>query len=171
MTTRVVSPSPAGWPVTGEKVRVTTLKSESRERGVVVQTDAEFLTVSIGSGMAPVRIALASIERLEVARGRRTAAKEGALWGGVVAAALGALAVAGIGEALCENATSCGASAEGYLVGIGIFGAAGAGLGALAGLAIKTDRWERVPLDRLRVGIRPVADGAGVQVSLGWGRR
>lgn len=163
--------APSGWPATGEKVRVTTLTGRSLEKGVVVHTDAEFLTVSLGSGQSPVRIPLASIERLEVARGRRTAAKEGALWGVVVGAVLGGLAVAGIGEALCENATNCGASAEGYLVGVGIFGAAGAGVGALTGLAIKKDRWVRVPVDRVRVEIRPVPAGAGVQGSLRWGGR
>ena len=62
-------------------------------------------------------------------------------------------------------------SAEGYLVGVGIFGAAGAGVGALTGLAIKKDRWVRVPVDRVRVGIRAVPAGAGVQVSLRWGGR
>ena len=163
--------APPEWPVAGERVRVTTLNGGSREKGVVVQTDAEFLTISLGSGQSPVRIPLASIERLEVARGRRTAAKEGALWGGVVGGVLGGLAVFGIGQALCENATSCGASMEGFLVGMGVVGAAGAGVGALAGLAVKKDRWERVPVDRVRVGIRPVTDGVGVQVSLGWGRR
>ena len=31
--------------------------------------------------------------------------------------------------------------------------------------------WERVPVDSLRMEIGPVPAGAGVQVSLGWGRR
>ena len=163
--------APSGWPITGEKVRVTTLAGRSREMGVIVQTDAESLTVSLGSGQSPVRIPLASIERLEVARGRRTTARAGACYGGLVGAVLGGLAVAGLGEALCENASDCGASAEGYLVGVGIFGAAGAGVGALTGLAIKTDRWERLPVDRVRVGIRPAPGGASVQVSLAWGAR
>jgi len=163
--------APSGWPATGEKVRVRRLRGQDSEKGVVVQTDAEFLTVSLGSGQPPVRIPLASIERLEVARGRRRAAPEGAVLGGVVGAVLGGLAVAGIGEALCENATNCGASAEGYLVGMGILGAAGAGVGALTGLAVKVDRWERVRVHRVRVGIRPARAGAGVRVSLGWGGR
>ena len=160
--------APFASPGAGEKVRVTTLRGRNLQTGVVVESDAEFLTVSLGSGRSPVRIPLGSIERLEVARGRRMAAKEGALWGGVVGAVLGGLAAAGIGEAMCENATNCGTSAEGYLVGIGIFGAAGAGVGALTGLAFKTDRWVRVPIDRVRVGIKPVPSGAGVQVSLRW---
>jgi hypothetical protein len=163
--------APSGWPATGEKIRVTTLRGRGRQTGVVVQTDAGFLTVSLGSGRSPVRIPVASIERLEVARGRRTAAKEGAQWGGLVGAVLGGLAVNALGAALCENARGCGASAEAHLVGVGLFGTAGAGVGALTGLAIKTDRWERVPVDRIRVGMTPVPAGAGIQVSLGWGRR
>lgn len=125
--------------------------------------------MSLGSGQSPVRIPLASIKRLEVARGQRRAAKEGAFLGGLVGAVLGGLAVAGLGEALCENASNCGASAEGYLVGVGIVGAAGAGVGALTGLAIKTDRWERFPVDGVQVGMRPAPGGAIVQVSLAWG--
>jgi hypothetical protein len=163
--------APSGLPVAGEKVRVTTLAGRSREKGVVVQTDAESLTVSLGSGQSPVRIPLASIERLEVARGRRTTAREGAAYGGLVGAVLGGLAVAGLAEALCDYGSDCSASAEGYLVGAGIFGAAGAGVGALTGLAIKTDRWERLPVDRVRVGIRPAPGGASAQVSLAWGGR
>jgi hypothetical protein len=163
--------APSGWPATGEKVRVTTLAGASREQGLVVQTDAEALTVSLGSGKPPLRIPLASIDRLEVARGRRRAVGEGALVGGLAGAALGGLAVAALAEALCEYDSDCSGSAEGYLVGIGVFGAAGAGVGALTGLAIKKDRWERLPVDRVRVGIRPAPAGASVQVSLAWGGR
>ena len=163
--------APSAWPVTGERVRLMTVGAETRQKGVVVQSDAEFLIVSLGSGQPPVRIPLASIERLEIARGRRTAAKEGALWGGVLGTVLGGLAVFGLSQAMCDYGSDCGGSMEAFLAGAGIFGAAGAGVGALAGLAVKTDRWERVPVDRVRVGIRPVAHGAGMQVSLGWGRR
>jgi len=47
-----------------------------------------------------------------------------------------------------------GALLGGALLG----GLAGAGLGALVGSTIKTDRWEPVPIDRLRVGVVPDRD-------------
>lgn len=164
--------APFGWPIAGEKVRVTTLAGRSREKGVVVQTDAETLTVSLGSGQPPVRIPLASVERLEVARGRRTTAREGALVGGLAGGVLAGLAVGGLMQALCENGSDCsGETARASLVGAAIVGTAGAGAGALIGLVIKTDRWERLPVNRVRVGIRPAPAGASVQVSLAWGGR
>jgi hypothetical protein len=164
--------APSGWPMTGEKVRVTTRAGRSPEKGVVVQTDAESLTVSLGSGRSPVQIPIASIERLEVARGRRTTARDGALVGGFAGAVLGGLAVGGLMHALCENGSDCsGETAQGALVGAGLFGTAGAGAGALIGLAIKTDRWERLPVNRVRVGILPAPAGASAQISLAWGGR
>jgi hypothetical protein len=40
-------------------------------------------------------------------------------------------------------------------------------LGALVGSTIKTDRWETVPLDDIRVGPSPVTpDGVAVSVTL-----
>ena len=162
---------PSEWPTTGDKVRVTARTGVDDKTGVVVQADAQSLTVSLGFKKPPVRIPLASIQRLEVARGRRTAAKEGAISGGIVGVVLGVAAVYVASHALCEYDTDCDASPQAYGLGIAAFAAGGAGLGALVGLAIKTDRWERVPVDRLRVAIRPVPAGAGVQLSLGWGRR
>src|SRR5688572_25391774 len=164
-------PGPSGWPDPGERVRLTTHKSEDREKGVVVATDAESLTVSLGSGKPPVRFAIASLERLEVARGRRSAAKEGAITGGILGGAFGVFAISVVSAVLCDNASGCDASAGAYLAGTGIFGAGGAGLGALVGLAIKKDRWERVPMSRVRVGLQPVRGGAGVGVSIAWGGR
>src|SRR5687767_7275404 len=162
---------PSTWPITGEKVRVRTVAGANHSKGVVVQTDAESLTVSLGSGRPPVRIPLASIERLKVARGRRSAAREGASIGGLTGAVLGGLAVAGLAHALCEYDSTCTGSWEGYAVGMGVLGAGGAGVGALAGLAIKKDRWERVPVTRVRVGVGPALAGAGLRVSLAWGGR
>ena len=74
----------------------------------------------------------------------------------------------GLGPMLCEGASNCGPSAEGYLVAMGTTGVVGAGVGALAGLAVKTTRWERVPVVRLQVAARPMRAGARVQVSLRW---
>ena len=167
----VADTPPSAVVAIGEKVRVTTRTGRDDRTGVVMAADAQSLTVSLGSGKPPVRIPLASVRKLEVARGRRTAVKEGAISGGLVGLVLGVLAVHTVSHALCENATDCDASPQGYGIGAGAFAAGGAGLGALVGLAIKTDRWETVPVDRVGVAIGPVPAGAGVQVSVGWGRR
>ena len=51
-------------------------------------------------------------------------------------------------------------AAGGALVGGALFGVIGAGIGTF----IKTDRWEEVPLDRLRVSFGPKRDGFAVGV-------
>ena len=43
----------------------------------------------------------------------------------------------------------------GALLGAGVGGA----LGGITGYFIKTDRWEEIPLDRLRVSLAPERDG------------
>ena len=45
------------------------------------------------------------------------------------------------------------------LIGGAGLGALGAGIGAIVGALIKTDRWEEVPLDRLRVSFVPQRGG------------
>jgi hypothetical protein len=45
------------------------------------------------------------------------------------------------------------------LLGAGALGLAGTVVGAFVGLSIKTERWEEVPLDQLRLGFAPQCDG------------
>jgi hypothetical protein len=48
-----------------------------------------------------------------------------------------------------------------------VFGAAGGLVGLGIGALFKTERWEEVPLDQLRVSVAPQPDGRlGVSVSL-----
>jgi hypothetical protein len=112
---------------------------------------------------------LASIDRLEVARGQRSAAREGALIGGAIGATLGGLAAAFFSALACDiPGGGCESSVEPYLVLAGGGAAAGAGLGALAGLTVRKERWEPVRLDRVRVGIAPARGGTGLQLTARW---
>lgn len=52
------------------------------------------------------------------------------------------------------------------LIGASFGGEIGILLGALAGLSSETERWEKVSLDRVRVGISPRRDGLAVSASL-----
>ena len=45
---------------------------------------------------------------------------------------------------------------------------AGALLGAGVGALVQTDRWQTVPLDRVRVTLTPARRGVGVAVSIGF---
>ncbi|MDH3457542.1 MAG: hypothetical protein OER90_11955 [Gemmatimonadota bacterium] len=108
---------------------------------------------------------LSSVSRLEVSRGRKSNAVKGlaigSVAGVVVGAVLGVVASTGSGETLCYWGTvECGASGA---AAFGVFGGlVGLGIGALS----KTERWEEVPLDRLRVSIVPQRDGFGIGASI-----
>ena len=130
----------------GDRVRVTTPDIE-RYDGTVQAIRGDFLTVDT------LTVPRASITRLEVHRGRKGQAHLGAAIGAV---ALGAAGVA-VGIAFCEG-FEC-PKGEGAAVG----GGAGVLVGGLLGLGIgaltKSDRWEEVPLDQLRVSFAPHRDG------------
>ena len=48
---------------------------------------------------------------------------------------------------------------ETAMLGAAIFGFGGVVFGALIGASSQTDRWEEVPLDRVRVSLGPQRDG------------
>ena len=63
---------------------------------------------------------------------------------------------------LCVSGSDLGLDcnfAGGFAVGFGIGFAGGALIGVAIGGFIKSDRWEEVPLDRLRVSVAPQVDG------------
>ena len=51
-------------------------------------------------------------------------------------------------------------------MGVVAVGAVGAGIGAGIGALSKTDKWEEVPLDQLRVSIVPRRDGFALGFSV-----
>ena len=110
--------------------------------------------------IVPVKCPVGSVTRVEMRQGRKSNVARGALIGlipGVVGGAFAGAHVARMEE------TRCPETFKGAVIGAGIMGALTAGLGAIVGALIKTDRWEEVPLDRLRVGFAPQRD----RVSLG----
>ena len=73
-----------------------------------------------------------------------------------------ALRGAGIGlvsGAMFGLATGASEVIDVRYITVPLFGLAAAGIGALIGHHVKIDRWETVPLDRLRVGIVPQRGG------------
>ena len=114
----------------------------------------------------PLVVPVASITRLEVSRGRESHGGRGAAFGALIGIPLGAV----VGLATYEECVPRGGSWDfsclfdwgpeysalgGALVG----GLGGVVVGALIGATIETDRWEEVPLDRLRVSFVPQRDG------------
>lgn len=111
------------------------------------------------------RIDPASITRLEMSRGRKSNLGKGAAYGFLAGATIGAF-VGGVAAEEADHhrwgcpSIECGLKAGAYLgVGWGI-------LGTFIGAAVITDRWEEVPLDRLRLRTAVLPSGVGLAASV-----
>ena len=142
----------------GERVRVTA--PDCGMRGL--KTSVQALrgdTLVLDTTECP----LASVIGLDVSRGRKSHLLTGAGIGLLVGAGAGVLIVATAGDLNnCDpfTPTQCALILGGIPAGSGLL------LGSVLGLLIKTDRWEEVPLDRLRVSFTPQRDGFSVRLSL-----
>ena len=149
------NPAPTVAPEPGARVRVTAPDVDGRRYdGTLVGLPTDTIVVDT------LRVALASVTRLDMHWGRKSNWDKGLLYGGAGVGAVGL----GLGIAWWAD---CGDSGgewcpdEGWhaliLAPIGFLagGIVGAGVGAL----IRSDKWEEVPLDRLRVSVVPQGNG------------
>ncbi len=124
----------------------------TKYNGSLVSVTRDTLTVDT------LAVALASVTRLDVHRGRKSNTWKGAAYGFVAGAIPGAvLSYAG-----------CASDPDPFIeippgvcagLGVVLYGGIGAGIGAIVGALTRTDRWEEVPLDQLRVSFVPQRDG------------
>jgi hypothetical protein len=156
----------------GELPKATTVTVGSRVRivaptmvhgaleGMMLEMDDSSLLVGIDD-RGPTRLSRQAITRIDVSTGRHSRALKGMIIGAVLGAGAGALAYSGD----CNGAVSvCVDSHSVVPVGLVTGALVGAGIGAL----IKHDRWNRVPLDSVRVGLGPTRGrGVALSVSLG----
>ena len=157
----------------GERVRVThqpicpagtiCLGPSPRQRsvGTFLAWKADSLVVQSNGDTLSVPVNL--VTRLDVSRGRNTNTTEGAgigfLLGGFVGAVIG---LTSYEKCESQGAFSCigPGGPEIYALGAAVIGGlGGVVVGALIGSAIESERWEEVPLDRLRVSLGPQRDG------------
>lgn len=140
---------------TGDRVRVMAPSaSPKRIEGTLVSVDRDSLTV-FDDGRRVV-VTRSQIAKLEVARGKKSRAGTGALVGAGWGVGLGVL---------LSNPPSSGQRLEvnGSAVTAGVV--AGATLGALVGVVLRTDRWTTAPADKLTLSIGPVP-GRGVALAM-----
>ena len=148
------------------RVLVPALSSKPIE-GIFERLRGDTLVVNVQAWERRLELPLSSVEQLKMHSGRRSAARRGAAIGALVGAAAGGIGAAATYEDPCpEGADFCifdvGPVGEVVLSAI-VFGAIGAGTGAVIGSFIKVDRWETVPLDRIRISLTP--RGGGLEVS------
>ena len=145
----------------GDKVRVTT--EQERIIGYWVALSENGLTLNTEERDSSLVLPLASLTKLEVSRGQKSGAGKGALIGAGTGAAAGVV-TAYVGCAVESSNFNCGNYTVLTILAFGAAGAlVGAGIGALIGSQIKVDRWQDVPLDRIRVSLTP--SGGGLEVT------
>jgi hypothetical protein len=144
----------------GSRVRVTH-PGEGTRVGTVVDLTADTLEVRFAGRSDAAHMSLDQVSRVDVSRGRERRILRRAGVGFLVGAGGGALFGA-IAESQCDPATEfvcLGAGGGAFLGGV-FFGAVGGVVGAVAGLA-PSERWERVHVERRRIGIIAPATGNG----------
>ena len=133
-------------------------------QGNLVAMTSDSVVLNAGASNERLSVPRDLMTRLRVTSGQRGRAGRGALIGTLVGVGAGA----GFGIASCAMLeTGCYEPPTGAVaLGTGIFGGiAGVLVGATVGAFIKTDRWEEVPLDRLRVSFAPQRNGFSLGVS------
>jgi len=101
-----------------------------------------------------IDIPLASMTALDVHAGRKSRVLRGLIIGAAVGAPLSGLALMQADEEGSDPGPG-----EYFLFGAVVGGAAFGAIGAVIGALVKTDRWEQIPLDQLRVSLTPQRDG------------
>ena len=137
-------------------------RSPLRSIGYVQSVDDNTLLIRAEANDAELAIPRSSIAQVWMVEGKKgnfwPGFGVGLLAGGVIGAAIGST------QEFCLIWSGCGESATG--IGVLIGAPAGALLGGVVGLLIRSDRWAEVPLDRVRVGVLPQPDGLGIGASI-----
>ena len=144
----------------GARVRITAPYLGIKKQAATFQAlRGDTLVVMADSTM---RCPLAAVTRLDVYRGRKSHPWRGAAVGAAVGG-VGALAVT-VAACSTEEFDCSNKSYPAAAVGVGILGGGliGLGIGALT----KTDRWEEVPVDQIRVSFVPRRDGFALGFSV-----
>lgn len=151
----------------GDKVRLTPSGRGGRFTAMIIEVEPEAVVVRRKPGAAPLRVPLKSLQLLEVTRGQRGHAGEGALIGAVPGFVFGFLAS---GLACIDAERPCWGIDEGIFAGV-LLGGLTAAAGALVGATFHTDRWTPVSLPaprspRVSARIVPVRGGVAAGVVL-----
>jgi hypothetical protein len=107
---------------------------------------------------------LGHVERLDVYQGRTSHPWRGAAIGAAVGGTAGFITGVALGGGCIDSNCFTGAQVGGILAVAG--GVVGGLIGLGVGSAIKTDRWDEVPLDQFRVSFVPRPDGLALSMSV-----
>jgi len=140
----------------GDRIRYRLSEGDPLITARLIETLAGSLLVETEDGRG-IRLDVSSLRRLDVARGKRSHARLGAILGGGAGAAVGGFfgfAAASLDEIEGSHPL------EGALLGAAIVGGGGALVGAAIGSAFRTDRWQRLRDQKVQLALAP-APGRG----------
>lgn len=134
----------------GARVRVTAAGVLRPVTGTIFSVDSASITLRDAEGRAGQVIRFESVQMMEVARGSRSHAGTGALIGTLVGGAFGVWFSIGYFSDPDSPGTTSGIATV-----IAVTSAAGAALGGIVGLAIRSPRWEETSVPRVSLMPRP----------------
>ena len=100
-------------------------------------------------------IPLESVSKLEVSEGRKSRVRQGAFTGFAAGIVMGAIALASLCASYCDPAEVIKDESGQVVKWSAILGGGGALLGAAIGSSRSEEKWRKVPLDRIRLGLSP----------------
>ena len=123
--------------------------------GRLVMSQADAITLETAE--STTSYALGTVSQLQVSRGYRSHALVGAGAGFLIGAGVTYLVLnAGGSTSPCDQSANQDAMSSGECLGLAALGGlGGAGLGALIGALVRTERWQDVPIERLRINVAP----------------
>ena len=122
-----------------------------KEHGTLVALTSDSVAVQPAGQLNSLVVPLTSVKQIKVRRGQHSHPWRGGIVGGLIGGAVMGAANTGY----CMGSQCVRKFANGSVAGLVV----GASVGAVIGSVIHTDRWEEVPLDRLRVTVAPQRDG------------
>lgn len=144
-------------PKVGDRVRITAPKASSDAfEGTLTRINDKSLTILSSADKVSREIPLSIIESVEIARGKTSRMRGGAIAGAAIGGGLGLMA-----SNPPSSATKFGIDAGSMLVGV----AAGGAIGALVGGMLTTDQWIPVSKEGLSVRVQ-TEPGPGASVRL-----
>jgi hypothetical protein len=147
----------------GARVRLTTSLATTRPSryvGTVIAVNADTLVLKTEESVPLLMFPLTSLTKLQVSQGRVSRGANalkgvgiGLLSGAVVGAVVGY--TTGVDEDETYDCGFCYTRGTGAAFFAGVFGGFGLIVGGLMGLGWDNERWQEVPLERLRLGVSP----------------
>ena len=141
-----------------------------RAEGSLARLIGDTIVLAAGKSEAATTSAydLNEVSRVEVSTGTKSHWLTGAAIGFVVGGTVAYLALSSGGStSTCDQSANQDAISVGECIALAtaVGGLPGFGLGALVGTFIRSERWQQVPLDRLRVSVGP-GPGSGLGLAI-----